>query len=57
LILPRRVDPHGAAHGGARIIRGGGFDSPSFALRTTYRARAGAGERHDTIGFRCAYDR
>ncbi len=54
---PRVVAPHGASHGSAHVIRGGGFDVPAFMLRTTFRLAAGASARSLSIGVRCAYDR
>lgn len=56
LLLHPRVSPLGASHGAGHIIRGGSYDAPAFALRTTYRGRRGSGERDLSLGFRCAYD-
>ncbi len=51
-----RVAPRGATHGAARIVRGGGYDRPAFALRVTHRSDVPAGDRRLGLGFRCAYD-
>ncbi|MEI8257088.1 MAG: SUMF1/EgtB/PvdO family nonheme iron enzyme, partial [Deltaproteobacteria bacterium] len=51
----RLVAPLGASRGSAHVIRGGGYDVPAFALRTTFRLAAGPSVRSLSIGFRCAY--
>jgi formylglycine-generating enzyme required for sulfatase activity len=53
---PVQIAPTGANHGAGHVIRGGGYDFPAFALRSTFRWRAGSGERSLSVGFRCAYD-
>lgn len=51
-----RVDPRGPATGGERIVRGGSWRFPAYALRVTNRARLGEGDSWPDVGFRCAYD-
>lgn len=50
------INPRGPTRGHQHVVRGGSYRDPAFALRTTYRAAAGSGERLERIGFRCAYD-
>lgn len=50
-----RVDPTGPATGDGRVIRGGSWRRPIYALRTTYRAKIGEFESQPDVGFRCAY--
>jgi len=52
----RAVNPRGPAIGGERLVRGGAFTQPPWALRTTWRAARGNGERLRDTGFRCAWD-
>lgn len=42
--------------GNYRVIRGGGYRSPAFMLRTTARHFVPKSTRAPDIGFRCAYD-
>jgi formylglycine-generating enzyme required for sulfatase activity len=49
------VDPSGPRTGSERVIRGGSWRSPPFALRVTARARIPEQERRPDLGFRCAY--
>jgi iron(II)-dependent oxidoreductase len=52
----QRVDPVASAGLGMRVVRGGSFRSPAFALRVTHREpRPEAGAFVD-VGVRCAYD-
>ena len=52
----QRVDPITAAGLGMRVVRGGSFRAPAFALRVTHREpRPEAGAFVDA-GVRCAYD-
>lgn len=51
-----RVDPQGAREGGQRVVRGGSWFEPAFALRTTHRAAVAQGDAAPDLGFRCAYD-
>lgn len=53
----RAVNPRGPEIGGERIVRGGAYTQPAWALRTTWRAARGNGERLRDTGFRCAWDR
>lgn len=48
------VDPQGPATGTTRVVRGGGFRSPSGALRTFVRATLRPDLSSDDLGFRCA---
>lgn len=52
----RAVDPRGPELGGERIVRGGAYTHPPWALRTTWRGARGNGERLRDTGFRCAWD-
>jgi len=52
----RQVAPTGPADGAERIVRGGAWDLPAYALRTTWRGRRPTGARESNVGFRCAYD-
>lgn len=52
----RVVAPTGPDNGAERVIRGGAFDLPSYALRTTWRGRRPATTREPGVGFRCAWD-
>ncbi len=51
-----QVSPEGPADGPERVIRGGAWDLPRYALRTTWRGRRSPGAREAGVGFRCAYD-
>ncbi|MEM9191381.1 MAG: SUMF1/EgtB/PvdO family nonheme iron enzyme [Myxococcota bacterium] len=51
-----RVDPEGPVTGGYRVIRGGSWQFPPFALRVSHRAYLGEGEHRADVGFRCAYE-
>ncbi len=54
----RAVNPHVTeARDDRRVFRGGSFASQSFQARTTFRARIGASEQAQWLGFRCAYNR
>ena len=48
----QRTDPQGAQVGPGRVIRGGGWNSSPFALRSAFRDYAPANERQSDIGFR-----
>ncbi len=50
------VNPRGPASGGERLVRGGAYNQPPWALRTTWRGALGNGERRRDTGFRCAWD-
>jgi formylglycine-generating enzyme required for sulfatase activity len=49
--------PTGPVVGNERVLRGGSYDTPPSDLRATRRVPLDPGERHATVGFRCAYDR
>ena len=52
----QRVDPVLREGTGLRVVRGGSFRAPAFALRVTHREpRPEAGGFVD-VGLRCAYD-
>ena len=51
-----RIDPRGPPASGMRIVRGGSWQSPAYALRVTNRAFASEGSTAPDLGFRCAYD-
>ena len=52
----QRVDPVLREGTGLRVVRGGSFRAPAFALRVTHREpRPEAGAFVD-VGVRCAYD-
>lgn len=48
------IDPPGPANGYYRVVRGGYWGSTYIGLQTTHRDWAGADERDESIGFRCA---
>lgn len=50
------VDPRGAVEGDKRVVRGGSWRSPAYALRVTQRAAVGEDESRPDVGVRCAYD-
>ncbi len=50
------ADPTGPEAGRGRVIRGGSWAYPPFALRSTTRGLAEETERAIDIGFRCAWD-
>lgn len=50
------VNPRGPELGGERVTRGGAYNTPPWALRTTWRGAFGNGERRRDTGFRCAWD-
>jgi len=47
-------DPPGPMNGYYRVIRGGSWGSTYLALQTSHRDWAGADERINSVGFRCA---
>ena len=49
-----RLNPTGPMNGYYRVIRGGYWGSAYIALQTAHRDWAGADERSEGIGFRCA---
>jgi serine/threonine-protein kinase len=49
-----RVNPTGPATGIQKVIRGGSFKNEADAATTSVRGKAGADNRGDDIGFRCA---
>jgi sulfatase modifying factor 1 len=49
------VNPIGPAQGEGRVIRGGSWFSPLYALRASARAKIGENEDRPDIGFRCVY--
>jgi formylglycine-generating enzyme required for sulfatase activity/tRNA A-37 threonylcarbamoyl transferase component Bud32 len=49
------VDPRAATSGELRAIRGGSFDSPAVAGRTSFRHRAERQTKRADIGFRIVY--
>lgn len=55
-VEPPEVNPTGPSLGGERVARGGAYNTPRWALRTTWRAAFGNGERRRDTGFRCAWD-
>lgn len=52
----RAVSPHIAGPSSTRIARGGAWNHPAVALRTTWRTAVPAGARERNLGFRCARD-
>jgi len=50
-----RLNPTGPMNGYYRVIRGGYWGSTYIALQTAHRDWAGADERSEGIGFRCAF--
>lgn len=51
------ADPRGPQSGRLRVIRGGSWATPAYAVRTTVRGHVSERERAVDIGFRCAWDR
>jgi sulfatase modifying factor 1 len=51
-----QTDPKGPPWGEARVLRGGGWDSPASGLRTSARKRGKPGVHSVTAGFRCVRD-
>ena len=49
-----RMNPSGPMNGYYRVIRGGYWGSTYIALQTAHRDWAGADERSESLGFRCA---
>lgn len=49
------VNPVGAATAEGRVIRGGSWLSPIYALRVSGRAKIGEDENRPDVGFRCVY--
>jgi len=47
-----QIDPRGAASGTLRVIRGGGYDSSGYFLRSDFRSVHGPSDRSDNVGFR-----
>jgi formylglycine-generating enzyme required for sulfatase activity len=50
-----RVNPTGPEKGEGRVVRGGSWQSPAYALRVTQRGQIGPRESRADVGFRCAY--
>jgi len=50
------ADPVGPSAGRGRVIRGGSWAYPPFAMRTTTRGLAEETEHAIDVGFRCAWD-
>lgn len=50
------ANPTGPSAGQHRVIRGGSWATPPYAVRATVRGQAGEQERAIDIGFRCAWD-
>jgi formylglycine-generating enzyme required for sulfatase activity len=51
-----KTDPKGPPAGDARVLRGGGWDSPSSGLRASARKAAPPGAPSVSAGFRCVRD-
>ena len=51
-----RVDPLQTAGSGQRVVRGGSFRTPAFALRVTHREGRDEQRGQLDVGVRCAYD-
>jgi formylglycine-generating enzyme required for sulfatase activity len=51
--LEPQTDPHGAASGSNRVIRGGSWGSVAAACTVAYRNWYGATTSYNSIGFRC----
>jgi formylglycine-generating enzyme required for sulfatase activity len=49
------VDPRSQAHSDLRAIRGGSFDSPAPAGRTSFRHRLEKGVMRADVGFRIVF--
>ncbi len=49
-------NPRGPQSAQYRVIRGGGWNNPSYGVRVVQRAGADPNNFFDTIGFRCALD-
>jgi formylglycine-generating enzyme len=49
------VDPVERGEAGERVLRGGSYRSPAYALRARARAAIGEQEARADVGFRCAY--
>jgi formylglycine-generating enzyme required for sulfatase activity len=49
-------DPTGPSFGQTRVIRGGSWATPAFALRVTMRAQAIETDRSIDVGFRCLWE-
>jgi formylglycine-generating enzyme required for sulfatase activity len=52
----RRVDPVAGESNGLRVVRGGSFRAPAFALRVTHREPRPEASAFVDVGVRCAYD-
>jgi len=50
------VDPRGPSAGERRVVRGGSWRSPAYALRAAQRGAVGEDESRPDVGVRCAYD-
>ena len=51
------VDPQGPTSGKSHVLRGGDWNNPPDALRTSFRMpRSEPGKRADNVGFRCVLD-
>jgi formylglycine-generating enzyme required for sulfatase activity len=48
------MNPTGPASGSMRIVRGGDYQSPPGAVRSSHRQQIESFTRNDNIGFRCA---
>lgn len=51
-----RVDPTGPAQGTERVVRGGSWRSPAYALRVAHRGHRLPDQAWPDVGLRCAYD-
>jgi formylglycine-generating enzyme required for sulfatase activity len=51
-----RVDPVQTLGSGPRVVRGGSFRAPAFALRVTHREPRAESHGFADVGVRCAYD-
>ena len=49
-----KKNPPGPESGDMRIVRGGSWFNPPYALRSWYRSSAAPESRSNLIGFRCA---
>ncbi len=49
-------DPQGPSEGTLRVLRGGSWDTPEYAVKTTMRLKIHPGTRSEQIGFRVVFD-
>ena len=49
-------NPQGPATGKLKVLRGGSWNQPEYAVKTTMRLKIQPGTRSEEIGFRVVFD-